>query len=259
MRHTFPYNIEFLKNAFVKSSDIFQECLDNLKNPNRNENFENYLISLYFIRFRYNFKAISELLSHYEENSYFKIPIYLILRTCLSDILTYFYFLHIINSNSSNTLQINSKISGYLVDHLHRLKNDIVKKVDDGKISKEEFNEYWTLVKRLFPEFLDSNSELIKKEFPSFTKINCILKDNNQLKWITDAYDYYEYLSKFEHIGVLTNELQEFHKIQEDFDDKGIILSFSLLINGLDSLVISLDHKTINEKWQELKEYVKKI
>lgn len=257
MTHDSRNNYKSLKDAFEEGSNILQNCLEKIPNPDRKVDLENYVKSLFILRFRYNLKAISELQDKFQKDIYFKIPTFLILRTCLSDLLTYFYFLYIVKHNYPNTNKIESKIKGYLVDHLHRVKEDINSNYNEGKMDKSEYDHYCETIKSFFPDFLDSKGELIKKDFPSFKIIAKTLKKDSALSWITVAYDYYLYLSKFEHIGVLTNEFQEFHKIQNEYDNKGVLLSLAILVDGINVIVMSFKDPDITDRWVKFKEYLK--
>lgn len=240
--------IEVLQELFEEGSILYLQAIEIIGNPDRVKDFSNYLNYLFLIRFGYNFKAISSLLKLFQESSYFKIPIFLILRTCISDLLTYFYFIHIIRKNQNDTKKINAKVYGFFVDHLYRINDDLKNMYTNSEITEQEFNYHQKYLMEQFNDFYDCDSKLIKKELPNFKDIFEKLKVDPELSWVSNAYEHYKYMSKFEHVGVLTYEMQEFHKLYDWYDKNGIVMSFSLLNDGIYILVKSLKSEIMTEK-----------
>ena len=65
----------------------------------------------------------------------------------MSDILTYFYFLKIIEDNISDQNVIDQKIKGFLVDALYRIQIDLDKKLKSGEILQNDYDHYWNIIK----------------------------------------------------------------------------------------------------------------
>lgn len=243
--------IDKLQEVIKDSSNIYIRAVEIIGTPDRFNDFENYINYLFLIRFGYNFKAISKLLQFLNESSYFKIPIFLILRTCVSDLLTLYYFIYI-SGKDDNDSKIKSKIYGFLVDHLYRADKELIGMLEKSEITDKEYNNYKQYLNQNFHDFFNDKGKLISREFVSFQNIYDQLKVNPKLSWISKAYEYYKYMSKFEHVGAFTNEMQEFHKLYYWYDRNGILITYSLLNDGLYYIVKSLKNEELNEMLKKL-------
>jgi hypothetical protein len=249
------YKIEDLTNAFDRCSDLYKDTIDCLQKPDIGNDIEGFCNYLFLIRFKYNFAAISSLLKLYLNDSYFKIPIFLILRTCLSDVLTLYYFL-LETKNDSDNKKSKSIILGYLADSLHREINNLKNKKG---ITGNDYDEALNSLKQLFPIFFTDSNNLIKNENLSFYKIYEKLKDDDKLSWISNAFEYYNYLSKFEHVSILTNEMQEFHTKHNDFDKNGILVAFALIFDANKFLVLQSRNEILIKEMETISELIRRI
>jgi hypothetical protein len=233
-----------LKEFIDFYSKLISKILNNAPEVKDINNVEAFIKYLFLQRFCQNSKAVLKLLEIFENEFYFKIPISIILRTCMSDFLTYYYFRKIVKDNSPDIEKINNKILRYLVSNLHFVKHELDKRVNAGEIKSTELIEVWKNMRLKYPILFDKTSnKLIEQDETNFKTIYNILKNDKDLEWAANAYTYYEYYSKFEHIGILTFETQEIHKINEDLDVNRILLSIVLLSEGTISIIKSMPIK----------------
>lgn len=215
------------------TSDIIKD-LDSIEYPRIHPISVGYL---FIKRFHYNSLAVNELISNYTKDRNFKLPLFIVLRTCISDFLYLNYVNRIIRDSGSDE-NIEQEIKYLLADNLeHRLKelNDLKK---NKEISPEKFDLYLSSMKQIFPEFFDGKTgELMNTKTKGFKEINRILKQDKQYSLESKAYDQYILFSKFEHIGALTFDLDKNYDYYVEIEVNSIVMTIVWIVKGLKSLI----------------------
>jgi hypothetical protein len=223
----------------------------------RVDNYEKFLNQMFLKRFYYCSLSLIPTLKSYQEDRNFKLPICLILRTALSDFLTYFYFVKIIIDNNGNIGSAKGVIYEYLADNLQFAMRDLRKNIYDNK----EFEETEEIIKCLFPDFYDlETGNLIQSKSLFISHIVKELKSSEKLNWTIDAYDMYSAYSKYEHIGALTFEFQKNEAFSLDHEIKGIISSANYVLLAIERILIRFpEFRSIRDELLQIKENLKKL
>lgn len=206
----------------------------------------NKLKLIYIKRFYSLSKALLLLVSSPDYNKYSIIPISIILRTCMSDFITFYYLFGLIQRKPK---EYEEEIKRFLAENLFYLHRDISK-----NISEPERNRLFTIMKNKWPEyFKKGKNEIIKPLSKSISEMSKELIKSNII--FQNAYDNYNYFSKFEHIGILTFELQEYHEktMLEDF--KNITVTYSLYLDGFINIMNTCN--VSNQLKKEINELIK--
>ncbi|MBN2348032.1 MAG: hypothetical protein JXJ22_04295 [Bacteroidales bacterium] len=80
---------------------------------------------LFIKRFHFNSISVLKLIDDYYTDQNFKLPLFIILRSCISDFLTLKYIDKIIKDNADSQDIIENKIKGYLVDNIKYLIKEL--------------------------------------------------------------------------------------------------------------------------------------
>ena len=149
--------------------------------------------------------AVNFLLKQSSNNPHFSDSIFLILRTILSDAITYYYLLY--KSASDNSFLSN--IKWLESQHVYYTENNLPifqvgYKEDRGVI--DTMKEDW---RNHHKEYYDSAGEPI---YPRMTGIRGMIKEianSNKIlnHYAIRAYGLYDIFSKYEHLGLFTQEL----------------------------------------------------
>lgn len=224
-----------------KYTEIIKPLIDKNKSIDRKKDLELFVNLAFLERFYYNSCAIKALLELFKNDHNYKFPIGLLLRTCLSDFLTYFYFLLIVKENYPNDESINNEIKQFLVGNIHSLKKEIDWSLKNKKITKQLYDEAWQDIKRLYDDFFDPlTGKLINDKNIAIAVIKNKLKTHQDMEWAAFAYEGYALFSKYEHFGAFTYDLQKFHLLNDDFDINGIIMSTNHIYWCVEEIVKSM-------------------
>ncbi|HYG37122.1 MAG TPA: hypothetical protein VD908_00825 [Cytophagales bacterium] len=142
----------------------------------------------------------------------------LILRTSLSDVISYMYILH---KSGGNEKQLIHWINICDYDHIQYFwsKEKVYKKV--SKVSTEEWDQMKDTLKENFPQFFDENglpNDSIYKRWKTPGPIALEIFESGkekQYQYLREAFEYYDLYSKVEHLGKATEFL-----IHESFHDE---------------------------------------
>jgi len=216
---------------------LTEPLLDKEEKIDRKENFKRFIEILFLERFYYNLLAISPLLKLYKKDQNYKFPLGLLLRTGISDFLTFHYF--ILKSKeylpTGNLAEV--EIRQFLVGGLHYLERDLENELSSGKITKQFYEEVRASLRKMYEEFYDSSSgELLKKNELKISAIKNELADSDQ-EWTITAYNGYSFFSKYEHISALTFDLQKIHLLDIDYDINGIVMALCYIFWGIEGVV----------------------
>ncbi|MCX6251780.1 MAG: hypothetical protein NTX61_13640 [Bacteroidetes bacterium] len=230
-------NIDRLSHFIKKYTELISLIIDRFSEIDRTKDLLGFCNFIFLNRFYYNSLGIRSLLPSLKKDLYYKIPIGIILRTCISDALTYFYFFYLAKTNSDPN-KFLEELKGFLAENLHYLKKHLENEKKEGKLSDEQYRYLKSSFIQGYKEyFLPNSTELIPKKHLDFKTITNLLKSNPEFAWTAPAYEYYNYLSKYEHFGALTFDIQEFHKNKPLYDVKGYIICVGLVYEAVISIV----------------------
>lgn len=226
-----------IQSLIAKYTDITSDIIKNLDS---NEYPRIHPISVRYLfikRFHYNSLAINGLISNYFKDKNFKLPLFLVLRTCVSDYLYLLYIDRIVRENISEEA-IELEIKFLLSDNIKYLQKDLDDLKKNNEISSEKYKVTMLSIKQMYPEFFDSKSvEPIKSNSKNFSAIAKELKQDDRYSLKSKAYDLYKLYSKFEHIGALTFDLEKNYDGYAEVEVNSIVMSVCWIVDGLDLLI----------------------
>lgn len=196
---------------------------------------------IYLQRFTYFSKSISTLFPMLIEDSMMKIPIGIIFRASMSDLITIFYFFKVFRESKA---KMPEKIKEILEEELFYFDKSLNRKKDDGEISDEEYNAYTELLKYRFSCLYPKDGIIKKKN--KVTLLTMAKAINNPM--VSKAYDSYEYLSKVEHIGIFTDDIQNLKMDEDGYEIKRFIGMYGFYYK---SFLVLLEKLNIPEKIKE--------
>lgn len=224
-----------------KYTQLVKTLIDTHKDVDREKDLKLYVRIIFLERFYYNSLAIKNILELYKNDKNFKFPLGLLLRTGLSDFLTFFYFVLIVKENFPNVQFIELEIKKFLSGNIQFLQKEIELNLSQAKITKKQHDEVMHNIQKIYSDFFDPiTGELIVGKQINFSDIKKKLEKNHDLKWAALAYKAYDVFSKYEHVGALTNDLQKNHLKNNDFDMNGIIISTIFIYKGVEAIVKSM-------------------
>ncbi len=217
-------NIDRLSLFIRKYTELIAIVISSFPRVDRKTDLLGFCNYVFLQRFYFNSIGIRALLPLLKKDLYYKIPIGIILRTCISDVLIYYYFVYMARTNPDEG-EFNTEFKGYLADNLHYLEKHLNEEKSLGKINTEQYSNLRKTFLDTYKDFLQPNSEtLLPKKHIDFKKITNYLKSKPELAWTANAYEFYDYLSKYEHFGVLTFDVQEVHIKRPLYDVNGYII-----------------------------------
>ena len=188
----------------------------------------------YFERIVYSLDTVRILIPIYKRNSNYETSIGLILRTSLLDFMTITYLssVEIKRPNSSDT-EIHKIIADQIdktIKYLKTVKNKGAITIKQFQIAiKNLFDTYPFLFSQYDLEHLDKK---IKYKFVSPAGMFTHIFDTPQTRPFANAYDTYNYYSKYEHFGIQTHQIQRRGEI-ECISMMTIAINYSLQGLGL--------------------------
>lgn len=226
--------IDTLKKIIFQYCTLSGKVLDETKKVSRTDNIELYLNRLFLERLFYSSKALLPLIELLEQDRKFKLPICLILRTALSDLLMFYYFADFKANN--DLLKLKDEFYEIMAFDLKYLVGPLSKKNDFKHVIK--------MLKNQFPDFfLENSDEIIKSKKLKPSEISGLIKSENS--HVNNIYKIYSLYSKYEHISVFTNELQKDEEFNKDFDYKGIIMAVIYISYAIDDIFEALNYSEI--------------
>lgn len=244
-----------------KYTELIKPLIDKNNNLDRKKDFELFINIAFLERFYYNLVAVNTLLELFKIDHNFKLPLGLLLRTGISDFLTFFYFKLIIKENYPNVESINNGIKKFLAVNIKYLMKEIEFYLSKEWITSPQRDDELQRIKRLYDDFFDSSTgELIKPEDKKISEITKLLEEQHDFKLMASAYEIYKIYSKYEHVGALTYDLQKIHLKNIDFDIAGIIASVVYIFLGVESIVESMsEYEDLKVYFEELNKDLSKL
>lgn len=236
-------NVLRIANSFSKKL-VTLELLSNPKNARL------FLLESYTQRFIYFTETLLVLAPKLKEDKLYKSPMGIIARTCMSDVISYHFFFNMLNKKDG--IREVKKLLGANLNHSIQY---FEKQRSKSKISKEEYNEVLTLLNKLYPEYFTKNNVIIDTENIQISERAKKL----DIEVVKLAYENYYLLSKFEHVGILTFDLETSSESFENYFLEGFIGSSGIYIRSLLDFVSDLDlNEEMKNEYLTLDRTVKK-
>lgn len=249
-------NIDRLRKFVLKYTELIAQVIDKFEKFDRKKDLLGYCNYIFLLRFYYNSNAIRLLLPKLKKDHYFKIPIGIITRTCISDVLTFYYFYYIAKKNE-NESEFNKLLKTFLAESLHYFKRHLENEINEDRISQKEYEFLIEEFTTHYKDFHDpSLKQLIPENHISFNKIRNLLKSSKEFNWVSPAYDYYDYLSKYDHFGAVTFDIQELHKSKPMYDIQGYIICLGYVYEAVISI---LKIYKIDECYEKRIKYIRNV
>lgn len=236
-------NVLAIANTFSKNLI----ALDLLKNP---KNARLFLLDSFTQRFNYFTGSLLILAPKLKEDILFKSPMGIIARTCMSDVISYNFLFNLLEKGDGLR-----QVKKYLGANLYHFIKYLEKQRSNSKITNEKFNDALILLNELYPEYFTENDEMIDTENIQ----PCGMARELDIEVVKLAYENYYLLSKFEHIGVLTFDLESSVESFENYFIEGFIGSTGIYIRSLLDFVSDMDlNEEMKNEYMTLDSIVKK-
>lgn len=223
-----------------KYCQIIKPLLDKYENSISFQGLRLFINISFLKRFYYNFLTIKNLLGLYKDDHNYKFPLGILLRTGLSDFLTYFYFILLEKQSNINSEQFRKECLKFLSGQLYYAKKEIELNLSQGKINSTHYHLLLENLYNIFPDFIDSTTgELIENKYMTISQIRKELEKDDELKYAAEAYKAYDIFSKYEHVGALTFGLDDSQITKIDFDISGIISSTIFMAWGIETIIMT--------------------
>ena len=200
-------------------------------------------------------EVISSLFEQWKNSRGVEDSIGLIIRACLSDILSQFYIedLHskVKKTPSQEEDEYLKATSSLLADHIRAGLIYNKAQTNAGVITREQSREAIDKWKSLYPPYFNEEplnydkpiKNVLPERFPSASEIIKLIRNSNLLKKfnLDNLYINYFFYSKYEHFGVTTNHIQ-YSDINMTFDNMMSSLSYILLSCQILSVHLEIDN-----------------
>jgi len=201
-------------------------------------------------RLYFNIYGVKELLKSYLSNSKIIIPISIIMRVMVLDLLLYYYITKIVRDLKDDN-RIHNKVVSILADQLRYIISDLNSKKSMTHITQEEYDSELDKLRSLYPKYFNADGDLINYEVIPASKIYKVLSSDAKYEDRIKFYNYYNFFSRIEHIGVVTQDYQNLAAHDTEFQLKVLyepmIFFFTGLIDIFGDEPISLDTNKIQE------------
>lgn len=203
-------------------------------------------------------EVIIPLLKQWEKSPFVEDSIGLIVRGCLSDVISQFY-LEDVHSNvkscpSPEEAEYLKVASSLLADHIHSGLRHVKALTDAGIFTREHSMKSIDSWKALYPPYFkkepvnydNPTKNILPKTYPQPAHIIKLIRNSDLLKKfdLDQLYISYFFYSKYEHFGATTNSLQN-----SDMNMSFYIMMDSLTYILLSCQLLSIHFEDANNKY----------
>lgn len=186
-------------------------------------------------RFHLNFVTIKNTWKEYLNNTKFRHPFYLLLRSLVSDYILMVYLIEGLKfvKQTKKPLETDFKIRYIEISNSYftRLEKEIEKQISEKKLTSKQREKYLKEEREFYPDHFESGDKLKIKKIANSDPGTIIKKlKNGEYKKLTTIYQYYFYFSQYEHFSTKT----------EDLLDNNTEKEFEILTNTVDYLIRGL-------------------
>ncbi len=197
----------------------------------------------FFERHINRIEVIIPLLKQWEKSPFIEDSIGLIIRGCLSDVISQFYIedVHskVKSCPSPEEDEYLKTVSSLLADHIHTGLGHIKSLTDAGVFTREYSMKSIDSWRALYPPYFkkepvnydNPKKNILPKPYPSAANIIKLIRNSDLLKKfdLDQLYICYFYYSKYEHFGATTNSLQ----------NSDMNMSFYFMMDSLTYILLS--------------------
>lgn len=167
-------------------------------------------------------EVLIPLLKQWEKRPFVEDSIGLIIRACLSDVISQFYIedyhSKVKSSPSSEEDEYLQVVSSLMADHIHTGLRHTKSLMEAGVFTREQCMKSIDTWRALYPTYFKNEpvnydnptKNVLPKQYPSASQIIKLIRNSDLLKKfdLDTLYVSYFFYSKYEHFGATTNSLQ---------------------------------------------------
>jgi len=237
MQHKVPRHISdwikfetFLKEVLEFTTDL----LKSLEGKHIDHEYQRVLYK-FIERFHLNFQTIKNTWKEYLNNSKYKHPFYLLLRSLVSDYITMIYLIDGLKFEKKTLQPAEADFQLRYIEisnsYFTRVEKEIEKQISEGKLTPKQRDSFLKTEREFYPDHFHTGDKIKVKKIANMDPGTLIKRIKaGHYKKLTGIYQYYFYYSQFEHFTIKTEEL--FHN-DRDKEFKMLIGSVNYLIRGL--------------------------
>jgi len=186
-------------------------------------------------RFHLNFVAVRKIWKEFLINSKFKHPIYLLLRSLISDTITMLYLADGLKFHKSTLEPVETEFRNRYIrvsnSYFTRIEREIEKQIAAKKLRPKERERFLSTEREFYPDHFHEGKKVRVKKIANLDPGSLTKHiERSEFKKLAGIYVYYFYFSQFEHFTVKTEELFS-NKREGEFEM--LIGATSYLIRGL--------------------------
>ena len=227
-----------------------KELIDSLEGKNIDYEYQRVLYK-FIQRFHLNFITIKNSWKEYLNNTKFRHPFYLLLRSLVSDYILMLYLIEGLKfeKKTKKPLEIEFKARYVEISNSYfiRLEKEIEKQIRDKKLTAKQREKFLKSEREFYPDHFENGDKIKIKKIGSSDPGTIIKKlKNGDYKKLTGIYQYYFYFSQYEHFTMKTEDLLD---VRTDKEFEALINTVDYLIRGLllNVGVMQLDGKLLDK------------
>ena len=173
-------------------------------------------------RFHLNFVTINNTWKEYLNNTKFRHPFYLLLRSLVSDCILMVYLIEGLKfeKKTKEPLETEFKIRYIEISNSYftRLEKEIEKQISEKKLTPKQREKYLKGEREFYPDHFELGEKIKVKKIGNSDPGTIIKKlKNGGYKKLTTIYQYYFYFSQYEHFSMKTEDLLD-SKTEKEFE-----------------------------------------
>lgn len=220
----------FLKDLLGFTSDL----LSNLHGKQIEYEYQRVLFK-FIQRFHLNFTTIKNTWKDYLNNSKFRHPVYLLLRSLVSDYINMLYLIEGLKFEKTNGNPIEVEFRKRYIEisnsYFTRIDREMEKLIRDKIITVKQREDFLKAEKEFYPDHFEAGNKAKIKKMDSLQPGTIIKKlKSGRFEKLTSVYQYYFYFSQYDHFTIKTEELLENNR---DIEFEIMINSINYIVRGL--------------------------
>lgn len=210
------------------------ELLSSLQGKKIEHQYQRVLFK-FIERFHLNFVTVRNTWKEFLENSKYKHPFYLLLRSLVSDYITMVYLIDglKVENGTSRILEAGFQTRYIEVSNSYfvRVEKEIEKQINDQKLTARERERFLKAEREFYPDHFEVGEKIKVRKIASLDPGTMTKHIKlGTYRELAGIYQYYFYFSQFEHFTIKTEELFDNNR---DMEFKMLTGSVNYLIRGL--------------------------
>jgi len=229
-------------DSFLKTLlEFTDKVINSLEGKEINHEYQRVLFR-FIQRFHLNFTTIKSIWKEYLKNSKFKYPIYLLLRSLISDYLLMLYLIEELKFEEKTLdpeqTEFHNRYAEISSAFFEKMDKEMSKWIRDGIITAEQRNEYLKIEKEDYPNHFEKGEKNKVKKFGNLVPGEIVKRlKKGDFNKCTGIYIFYFYFSQFEHFTIKT---EAFLYNDRDEEFKMLKGAVDYLIGGLFLNIITM-------------------